>query len=100
MSFLFRYILIVIIGLSLSTDLYAENILPPQLGEVMQKNENIQKSMLLQQKKMNIRKRLTLPLLSLSGDILPYHTIKTGTSITLSQYDTVDLWVQDIRLDA
>ncbi len=100
MSFLFRYILIVIIGLSLSTALYAENILPPQLGEVMQKNENIQKSLLFEQKKINIRKKLSVPLLSLSGEVLPYHTIKKGTSITLSRYDTVDLWVQDIRLDA
>ncbi len=99
MSFLFRYILIVILGLSVSTSLYADDILPPKLDEVMQKNENIQKWISIQQKKVHNRKKTALSIVSLTGEILSYHTIKTGSSIIVSRYDTVDLWVQDIRLD-
>ena len=99
MSYLLKYTLIIILGISISTSLYAENILPPKLGEVMQKNENLQKSLLRQQKIINNRKKSLNAILSLSGEILAYHTIKTGTSITVSRYDTIDLWVQDIQLD-
>ncbi len=66
---------------------------------VMKKNEDIQKSIIIQQKNIYRRKKPITPLLSLSGEILAYHTIKTGSSVILSRYDTVDLWVQDIQLD-
>lgn len=99
MLFLFRYFLVIILGISISTVVYAENLLPPQLGEVMKENENIQKSIFRQQRILNNRKKITNNVLSMSGEILSYHTIKKGASITISRYDTIDLWVQDIQLD-
>ena len=71
---------------------YADSILAlPKLGDVMKENEKIHK--------IQIRKNKLIlsPVLS-SVEILSYHTIETGKAVTVSKYDTIDLWVQEVDL--
>ena len=71
----------------------APTLAPPRLGEVLKKNEKYDR--LLARKKRST--------LSNTGTVLvdlTYHTILSGHSITLTNYDTVDLWVQSVDLSA
>lgn len=72
----------------------AEMLVPPKLSQVITQNENYQKTV-----KKTIRKQkiVTSPVLW-AIEILSYHTIDTGKAITLSKYDNIDLWVQEIDL--
>lgn len=64
---------------------------PPSLKTVLKDNEKRMK--LLEKKKKTSKASTWIIQASLS-----YKTLVTGKSITLSSYDTVDLWVQEIRL--
>jgi hypothetical protein len=91
-----RYpVIVVLLALSTFPVSYADSLLaPPKLGEVMQENEKIQRIQRIQIRK---NKSVLSPVLS-SVEIFSYHTIETGKAITLSKYDNIDLWVQEIDL--
>ena len=71
--------------------LYAIELVPPKLTEVMKSNERRQKIIL---RKSNV----TLPITSSREDIWSYHTLQTSKSITISRYDSIELWVQEVDL--
>lgn len=71
----------------------ADNLILPKLGDVMKENEKLQK---IQKNKIR-NKNILSPVLSVQ-EILSYHTIETGNAVTLSKYDSIDLWVQEINL--
>lgn len=72
----------------------AEMLVPPKLTQVITQNENYQKTV---KKTLRKQKIITAPVLW-TTEILSYHTIDTGKAVTLSKYDTIDLWVQEIDL--
>jgi hypothetical protein len=84
-------LIIVSIVLSVFSPTQAATLAPPSLIQVIKQNEAIQKR---QTKKTRTPRALMLT----TVENLSYHTIKTGKAITLSKYDTLDLWVQDIDL--
>ena len=94
----FRSLLILIV-LSMSALPFAQaadNLILPKLGDVMKENEKLQKLQKIQKNKIR-NKNILSPVLSIQ-EILAYHTIETGNAVTLSKYDTIDLWVQEISL--
>jgi hypothetical protein len=84
-------LIIASIVLSVFSPTQAATLAPPPLVEVIKKNEEIQKR---QTRKIRTPRAIMLT----NVENLSYHTIKTGKAITLSKYDTLDLWVQDIDL--
>lgn len=89
-----QYIFIVFLFIFLIeniTPLYSADLVPPWLSEVMKANERRQKLLLRKSGK-------SLPIPTSSELILSYHTIKMSRSITISRYDNIELWVQEIDL--
>ena len=89
------FLLILVIFFSLfATSVSASELTPlapPSLTNVMKDNEK--KAKLLARKKKNTT--------TVTGSImidLTYKTIYTGKAVSLSRYDNVDLWVQEVRL--
>lgn len=77
--------------LSIFSPTQAATLAPPSLIQVIKQNEAIQK-------RQTRKNRTPRALMLTTVENLSYHTIKTGKAITLSKYDTLDLWVQDIDL--
>lgn len=90
-----RYILVFLcIFLIFPFSLSAEGLAPPKLGQVMKENEKIQRIQRVQTR----FKKATLSIPEIPVDILSYQTILAGKSITLTKYNNIDLWVQEIDL--
>ena len=71
--------------------LYSADLFPPWLGEVMKVNEKRQKLLLRKSGKI-------LPLPGPIEVILSFHTLKKSKAITITRYDYIELWVQEIDL--
>ncbi len=92
MIFVHRLLLIFMVWFLFVIPSLSAEVLPlPKLSDVMKENEKLQR---VQIRKNRIAK---IPMLA-STEILAYHTLESGNAITLSKYDTIDLWVQEIDL--
>lgn len=80
--------------LSIYTPVHAEILTLPRLSDVIIENENYQKTI----RKTTRRNKPISSLALWNTEILSYHTLDSGRAITLSKYDTIDLWVQEIDL--
>lgn len=92
-----RFLLIIFASIYLNPIFaYADILTPPKLGDVIIKNEQLQKTQKIQRNKLRIRvgSWIILPI----HEILSYHTVQNGNAIMLSKYDTLELWVQEINL--
>lgn len=93
---IFRYFPIFLcIFLIFPFSLSAEGLVPPGLWQVMKENEKIQR---IQRVQSRFRK-ITVSIPDFPIDPLSYQTILTGKSITLTKYNTIDLWVQEVNLN-
>jgi hypothetical protein len=73
---------------------HAEILTLPKLSDVIVTNESYQKTI---RKSIRRTKTISLPVLWIT-ETLSYHTLNSGRAVTLSKYDTIDLWVQEIDL--
>lgn len=73
----------------------AEILAPPKLGQVMKENEKLQRIQRVQSR----FKKTSLIAPALIPDPLSYQTILAGKSVTLTKYNTIDLWVQEVNLN-
>ncbi len=76
---------------------HADVLTPPKLGDVIKKNEQFQRIQQIQKNKL--RNRIWSWIILPSQEIFAYHTLEKGNAITLTKYDTLDVWVQEIKLD-
>ena len=92
----FRFFIPILILLySLPIRVQAEMLAPPKLGQVMKENEKLQR---LQRVQSRFKKTsITLPTPSIRS--LSYQTLLSGKSVTLTKYDALDLWVQEVNLN-
>lgn len=92
----FKYLLIILIVFSsLPISLQAESLTPPGLGQVMKENEKLQRIQRVQSRFKKISPIAPV----LTPDPLSHQTILTGKSVTLTKYNTIDLWVQEVNLN-
>lgn len=97
MKTLFKYIIsVVILSFFFWYSAQAESLSPPSLTDVIKSNE---KQLKLASAQSRFKKNKTA-----TGVLLPikksysYQTIQSGKAITLSKYNEVDLWVQEVDL--
>lgn len=73
-------------------DIYAATLLPPRLGEVLKENEKRQKSLIR-------KKKIQSPIVTAPVEsALSYHTVIASGAVTLTRYNDIELWVQEIDL--
>lgn len=90
-----RYFLILTLIFGLPIALQAESLAPPKLGQVMKENEKLQRIQRVQSRFKKISPIAPV----LTPDPLSYQTILSGKSVTLTKYNTIDLWVQEVNLN-